>query len=397
MPILRPLASAGKRACWLLMGLCLGLPALANEAPVSFNGTSISLEQALERALRSNPELAAVGRETEIASGARQQAGLIPNPDLSWSVEDTRQGNRQTSVSIAQPLELGGKRGARVEVAKRGSEIAWTQLEVRRAELRAQVRGAYYAALTAQERVRLAKTSLDLARRALQAADRRVKAGSISSVERVRAQVLADNAQLDLSQAELEQQRTYVQLSSTWDEPTLRLAAQEVARGEAQVDLEKRQRIPNLTVSIGSKYDQTARDGRGERVNLIGLSMPLPLFDRNQGNIYAAQSRADQARDLQRATLLRLRSEAVQAYDQLRTSEQELALVRRDLLPGAQSALDSMTRGFEMGKFNFLDVLDAQRTLVGVRAQYVRALDAAAQARVSMERLLGEDIGHLGQ
>ncbi|WP_143491463.1 TolC family protein, partial [Pseudomonas aeruginosa] len=177
----------------------------------------------------------------------------------------------------------------------------------------------------------------------------------------------------------------------------LRLAAQEVARGEAQVDLEKRQRIPNLTVSIGSKYDQTARDGRGERVNLIGLSMPLPLFDRNQGNIYAAQSRVDQARDLQRATLLRLRSEAVQAYDQLRTSEQELALVRRDLLPGAQSALDSMTRGFEMGKFNFLDVLDAQRTLVGVRAQYVRALDAAAQARVSMERLLGEDIGHLGQ
>ncbi|WP_215200974.1 TolC family protein, partial [Escherichia coli] len=84
--------------------------------------------------------------------------------------------------------------------------------------------------------------------------------------------------------------------------------------------------------------DQTARDGRGERVNLIGLSMPLPLFDRNQGNIYAAQSRADQARDLQRATLLRLRSEAVQAYDQLRTSEQELALVRRDLLPGAQSS-----------------------------------------------------------
>lgn len=78
----------------------------------------------MERALRSNPELAAVGRETEIASGARQQAGLIPNPDLSWSVEDTRQGNRQTSVSIAQPLELGGKRGARVEVAKRGSEIA---------------------------------------------------------------------------------------------------------------------------------------------------------------------------------------------------------------------------------------------------------------------------------
>lgn len=72
MPILRPLASAGKRACWLLMGLCLGLPALANEAPVSFNGTSISLEQALERALRSN-ELAAVGRRprSPAARGSR--------------------------------------------------------------------------------------------------------------------------------------------------------------------------------------------------------------------------------------------------------------------------------------------------------------------------------------
>ncbi|RPV04581.1 type I secretion protein TolC, partial [Pseudomonas aeruginosa] len=95
MPIHRPLASAGKRACWLLMGICLGLPALAAPAPASFNGTSVSLEQALERALQSNPGLAAVGRETEIAAGARQQAGLIPNPELSWDVEDTRQGNRQ--------------------------------------------------------------------------------------------------------------------------------------------------------------------------------------------------------------------------------------------------------------------------------------------------------------
>ncbi|PNG61999.1 hypothetical protein SC81_23295, partial [Vibrio vulnificus] len=70
-----------------------------------------------------------------------------------------------------------------------------------------------------------------------------------------------------------------------------------------------------------------------------------------------------------------------EADDDLGGSEEELAGGRRDLKNDAQSALDSMTRGFEMGKFNFLDVLDAQRPLVGVRAQYVRALDAAAQAR----------------
>ncbi|VDL11797.1 Cobalt-zinc-cadmium resistance protein CzcC [Pseudomonas aeruginosa] len=405
------------------MGLCLGLPALANEAPVSFNGTSISLEQALERALRSNPELAAVGRETEIASGARQQAGLIPNPDLSWSVEDTRQGNRQTSVSIAQPLELGGARcaGGGGETRQR-DRLDPTGSPSRRTAGPGPwrlLRGADRAGACAWRRPPWTWPG------ALQAADRRVKAGSISSVERVRAQVLADNAQLDLSQAELEQ-RTYVQLSSTWDEPqpgfarvggaldavpasitrgallrhldespTLRLAAQEVARGEAQVDLEKRQRIPNLTVSIGSKYDQTARDGRGERVNLIGLSMPLPLFDRNQGNIYAAQSRADQARDLQRATLLRLRAK--------RTGLRPVA----HLGTGAGAGPRPAARRTERAGLDDPRLRDGQVQLPrrarcpahpGRRpCPVLRALDAAAQARVSMERLLGEDIGHLGQ
>lgn len=195
MPILRPLASAGKRACWLLMGLCLGLPALANEAPVSFNGTSISLEQALERALRSNPEPGGGGARDRDRQRRAAAGRADPQPGSVLERRGHPPGQSPDQRQHRPAAGLGGKRGARVEVAKRGSEIAWTQLEVRRAELRAQVRGAYYAALTAQERVRLAKTSLDLARRALQAADRRVKAGSISSVERVRAQVLADNAQ----------------------------------------------------------------------------------------------------------------------------------------------------------------------------------------------------------
>ncbi|MCW1935245.1 TolC family protein [Pseudomonas sp. MDMC_285] len=97
----------------------------------------------------------------------------------------------------------------------------------------------------------------------------------------------------------------------------MRLARVEIDRQEAGIAVEKSRRIPDLTVSLGSQYSSEDR----ERVNLVGLSMPLPLFDRNQGNVLAASRRADQARDLRNAAELRLRSEVQQAYQQWRTAQ----------------------------------------------------------------------------
>ena len=130
-------------------------------------------------------------------------------------------------------------------------------------------------------------------------------------------------------------------------------------------------------------------------MNVVGLSMPLPLFDRNQGNVLAAARRADQARDLRNAVALRLRSETRSAVDQWVTAMQEVAAYDRTILPAAQQAVDTATRGFEMGKFAFLDVLDAQRTLIEARGLYLEALATAADARARVERIYG-DLDDLG-
>ncbi|SDI80688.1 outer membrane protein, cobalt-zinc-cadmium efflux system [Pseudomonas delhiensis] len=390
----------------LLFGL-LGGPAEAR---------TLGFDEALRSALGANPELAAVARGPGIAEGERRQAALLPNPSLSWETEDTRRDRSTTTLSLTQPLELGGKRGARLAVAERGEAIAEMELEVRRNALRAEVLEAFQAAQQAQERLRLGEESVSLGQRALRAAEARVRAGKSAPLEATRAQVQLAEVELDLQRARIGRDQAYrvlaglmgqaepgfaevtgnadlpappraAQLLRRLDEAAeLRLALLQVDQREAAVQLARAERVPNLDVSLGSQYDHEAR----ERVNLVGLSLPLPLFDRNQGRLLAEARRADQARDLRNATELRLRRETQQALDLWGTARYEARTLRDTLLPAARQALDSATRGFEMGKFGFLEVLDAQRTLLAARDQYLQALARLAEARGRTERIFGD-------
>nr|WP_189657037.1 TolC family protein [Pseudomonas sp. BW16M2] len=377
----------------------------------------LSLDQALDAAFAQNPDFAAIGREIGIAEGERRQAGLIPNPELSWEVEDTRRDTSTTTVTLSQALELGGKRGARIEVAEAGQAIARLELERQRNSLRADVIQAFHAALRAQTALDLAQQSQALTERGLRVVEGRVRAGQSSPVEATRAQVQLAQAEAAVRRARTERgvaNQALARLTGSAEarferldasnlspgpapqsEPLLakveqtaewRLAAAQVERGDASLGSEKAQRIPNLTVSLGSQYSREDR----ERVNVVGLSMPLPLFDRNQGNVLAAARRADQARDLRNAVDLRLRSETRSALEQWGTAMGEVQAYDRTILPAAQQAVDTATRGFEMGKFAFLDVLDAQRTLIEARGLYLEALAQATDARAQVERIYGE-------
>ena len=378
---------------------------------------TLTLDTALQNAFANNPELAAARWEIDIAEGGRQQAGLIPNPVVSWDAEDTRRDSRTTTIKLSQTLELGGKRGARVDVATRAQDAAALTLEQRRNGLRADVIDSYYAALRAQERLDLAQRSLALAERGLIVANGRVSAGKSSPVEATRAQVQLSEIRLELNRAQIGLTDAYRRLAASTGSATpdfqavasqrestpvlppaalllarleqtaeLRLAELQVLQNEASVGLEKAQRIPDLDVSIGSQYDASVR----ERVNVVGVSMPIPLFNRNQGNVLAASRRADQARDLRNAAELRLRTETRQALDLWQTANTEVRAFNQQILPAAQNAVDSATRGFEMGKFNFLDVLDAQRTLIAARTQYLTAIAQATDAWVRIERIYGD-------
>lgn len=400
----------------LLLRTLLGAAALWAAAS-AVQAQTLTLDSALQTAFANNPDLAAAQWEIDIARGGRQQAGLIPNPVVSLDAEDTRRDTRTTTLKLSQTLELGGKRGARIDVATRAQDAAALTLEQRRNGLRAEVIDSYYSALRAQERLDLAQRSLALAERGLVVANGRVTAGKSSPVEATRAQVQLSEIRLELNRAEVGLSDAYRRLAASTGSaaidfqavaaPTqvapqlpasaqllarlehtteLRLAELQILQSEASVGLEKAQRIPDLDLSIGSQYDASVR----ERVNLIGVSMPIPLFNRNQGSVLAASRRADQARDLRNATELRLRTETRQALDLWQTANTEVRAFNQQILPAAQRAVDSATRGFERGKFNFLDVLDAQRTLIAARTQYLAATAQATDAWVRIERIYGD-------
>ncbi|HBF50231.1 MAG TPA: hypothetical protein DDX04_07480, partial [Massilia sp.] len=128
----------------------------------------------------------------------------------------------------------------------------------------------------------------------------------------------------------------------------------QLAAQEAQTQVERAARLPDLTLSVGSqKIDDVAR-----RQAVVGVSLPLPLFNRNEGKLLAALRRSDKARDEVAAAETAAVSELGMAYTRYEQARNEAAMLHADVLPSAQSAYELTLKGFEHGKFAFLDVLD---------------------------------------
>lgn len=376
----------------------------------------LRLEEALQRALTQNPRLAVARGELGVADAARLQAALWPNPELKLEVEGSDSASREVALLLSQPLELGGKRAARIEVADQARQLAQAQFALALATTRAQVIQAFALALTVQEQAHQAELSLELAEKALAATAKRVDAGTISPVEETRAQLAATTARSQLRKAQGQLHSTRLQLAALWGSstpdftevageldalpelpplraleqqldtsPQLLLARQELARLKALAQLERTRRIPNVTLSAGARRIEETN----ETVPVIGVSMPIPLFDRNQGNVLEAQRRVEIAQDQLALERIQLRETLGVAYSRLEVAEDEANLIRNQILPAAESAYEASVKGFELGKFSFLDVLDAQRTLYQARTQYVEALAEAHEAYASIESIRG--------
>jgi cobalt-zinc-cadmium efflux system outer membrane protein len=168
--------------------------------------------------------------------------------------------------------------------------------------------------------------------------------------------------------------------------PNLHRARIEVDHRQALAEVERSRGVPDLTLSLGARRNEEL----GLNQAILGFSIPIPVFDRNQGNLQEALSRTDKAREQLFSTEHQLAGELATSHERLQLARQEIDVLRRDILPGAQSAYDASTRGFELGKFGFLEVLDAQRTLFQAKSQYLRALAEVHRATAAIERLLGE-------
>ena len=382
--------------------------------------TPLSLTKAIELALEGSPEVAAATRQWEATEGQVLQGRARPNPELAYSLEDARSRTRMQSWQLNLPVELGGKRAARTKAAEKSREQAQAQLNELKAALRANVAAAYFDVLTAQERLVLAKDSVALAKSSTDTVAKRVAAGKVSPVEESKARVAEAGIRVELAQAASEQRNALSRLfallgkieapftvlegkaenlppvpkladlqSLISSSPAVVLARIEVDRRKALTDLEQSKRVPDITVSAGiQRSNETQRN-----ILLFGVSVPLPVFDRNQGNLLEALKLEDKARDELQGATVRLHSEVAQAQERLSTIAAEVQLLRQDVLSGAKSAYDAATIGFENGKFNFLEVLDAQRTYFTAKSQYLKALGEAHRAAADVDRLLGGSTG----
>jgi cobalt-zinc-cadmium efflux system outer membrane protein len=345
------------------------------------------------------------------------QAGAFRNPELTTTVEDMRSATRTTTTTLGIPIELGGKRTARVSAAQRSRDVARAELAETRSRLRASVISAFFATVNAQERVTLARDSVDLASRAADVVGKRVTAGKTSPVDATRARVDLVNAELEVGEAQAELQSARQTLAALWGDavpdfgevvgdasaaapeqatadlllqqvdaaPALAASRLEIDRRKALVDVERSKAVPDMVLTIGARRDNEL----GLTQAVVGVSIALPLFDRNQGGVHEASKRADQARDEYDAARIRLMVDVRRAATQLSSARASLQTLRETVLPAAQQVYDASTTGFEAGKFGFLDVIDSRRSLLQARARYLNTLSSAWQAATAIDRLLG--------
>jgi cobalt-zinc-cadmium efflux system outer membrane protein len=403
------------------------VPLTVAEEPVGV----VSLREVLRLTLLRNPDLAVFALGVRAAEARTLQAGVFPNPEIGLTVEDfggtgAGRGVRaaETTVQLSQLLELGGKRVKRFRLAGLEHDLAGWDYETKRLAILMEATKAFIDVLVAQERLALATDVVRLAEQVLTTVTERVKAGKVSPVEATRASVPVATARLQAARAQSASEAARTRLVASWGSrsptfagvsgtldtlapmpPAAHLAtliaqnpdvarwATEVAARQATVAVEYSKRVPDLTVSGGVRYVSETE----HTAFVAGISLPLLLFNRNQGGIQEAHVRLMQAEQQRRATEVRISTAFAEAYQTLATAYNEGMVLQATVLPAAQSAFEAATEGYRQGKFGFLDVLDAQRTLFETRGQYLDALATYHKAVADVEQLIGQELAPAAQ
>jgi outer membrane protein, heavy metal efflux system len=387
---------------------------------------ALTLRQALALALARNPGLAVFSWDVRIGEARMLQAGLRPNPEVGVELENVLGTGEfrgaqeaETTLQLSQLIELGGKRAARVRAAKLERDLAGWDYETRRIDVFAKTAEAFVEVLSLQQRLALAEEMVRLAEEIVQAVTKRVDAARTFEVERTKAQVAVAAAQIERDQTERAWSAARQRLAANWDNtqprfervegdlerlaavpaqepllarlkqnPELARWATERLQREASLKLERSKAIPDVT--LGGGYRRLS--GPEDSALVFGVSVPLPLFNQNQGAIKEAEYRVAKAGEEQRATESRIATELGQAWQQVAAARAEIAAIKEKLLPGAQQTYTTLSQYYAEGRLSYLEVLDAQRTYFGARVQYYRALSGYHTAVIAIERLIGEPL-----
>ncbi len=390
----------------------------------------LGLKEALAASLMRNPEMAAFSYAMRAAEARILQAGVLPNPQLEFEVEEyDRRGegfdSAETAVVLAQPFELGGKRRWRKRIAEAEAELAGWDYESKRLDIFAETSRRFVEVLATRERLELARSAVELAEKTSCAVAERVKAGKEPPLQAAKSEAELELARLGELAGENALGVARKRLAAMWGAeaaafdtvegsldhvmdavPSLgalrvRLAVNpDLARWEAELRLrraavaaEKAARIPDLEASVG--FLQFEEDGT--EAFAFGLGMPLPVFDRNRGNITAAQHELAKAESELSAATGALAAELAEVHSGLTTAHQRVGTLRSKVVPAMEQVYQAAHEGYQQGKFGFLDMLDAQRGLFEARALLVDALHEYQAALIDIQRITATGIDDLNR
>lgn len=395
-------------------------------SPIAVAGDSaIGFPEAVARVLIAEPGLQAARHRVLAADGARVQAGAWTNPSLraeaeGWGIDHDGFDQSELTLSAIFPLDLVGKRGARVSVAQAETNVERSQYNESRRIAVAQVRSAVLSVRAEKERVSLAAERLQITEETATAVSREVAAGKAAPLEQVRAEVIRESARADLARARFTLRQSRLALGALMGAPNREIgvtgslrsgaifpdstslslelslhprrlaalwSAESARRTERRVGREK---WPDVEAEVGLRrfMDENANAW------VTGLSVGLPLWDRKSGAAREAKELAQAADQVVIGVDRALQLDLAGTLTSLEASRETLTRYRDDVLPLAEDALDLARKGFEGGKFGYLDLLEAQRSLLDVEREYLEARISYDEAIGRLESLLGREPGN---
>jgi cobalt-zinc-cadmium efflux system outer membrane protein len=397
--------------------IALSLPAFAQEKPIP---AALALDQAIAWALEKSPVLAASGSRADAASANRSQAGALPNPELSIEAEniygdDELEGmdSAEITYGVEQLIELPGKRGSRVSIAESETARSYFERDAAQLDLIRDVTIAYAELVAAQQELSILEEERGLAAEVRDSVAAKVEAGKEPPIQQNKAQIELSSSEIALDRArrmaiakkqtlaalmgsdttdfvvqpgslpavtEPEPLETYqAHVAQTPDAQTLEAG---VTQAQAALSLEKANVLPDPTLSLGVK--QFREDDT--QAFVAGVSLPIPVFNINRAGVERAGHELNAAKLDQRSGQLSLQTALIETYGNFTSAYREASALQASVLPGAEEAFQFARGGYDAGKFGYLEVLDAQRTLFDARRQFNEAVLDYHQQRAVLER-----------
>ncbi|MBT4865709.1 MAG: TolC family protein [Planctomycetaceae bacterium] len=355
-------------------------------------------------AFEHNPTLSAAAARMEIASGRQFQAGRSPNPVVGYHA--TEVGNLGTAGQqggfISQRFITAGKLQLDQQIAGKEIDAAHYQFHAQEQRVLSDVRVRFYDVLVAQRRVELTKELVDIGDNLVEAAETLLDGRQGTPNDLLQAQIRADEAHILYDNARNELAESWRRLAATigqptmsmkplvgqldidvpnyeWDDchtivlgsnPQLNAARARVDRAGLSIQRAQKEPIPNIDASVSVRHIYPTKSD----VANIQIGIPIPIFDKNQGNIRSAEAEWIAANNEVERIELDLQDRLAVVYRQFANSRQQVDRYSQKMVPRAKQSLELVTDGYDKGQVNYLTMLTAQQTYVQVSLSYLASL-----------------------